>query len=57
MVPVIKYHVISRGDGCEAAFLDDSDRLRFLTTLGQACEMTGWQVHAWCLLTKHFHAG
>jgi REP element-mobilizing transposase RayT len=27
----------------------------FLKTLGQACEKTDWQVHAWCLMRNHFH--
>jgi REP element-mobilizing transposase RayT len=27
----------------------------FLDTLGQACEKTDWQVHAWCLMKNHFH--
>ncbi|MGH8092761.1 MAG: transposase, partial [Chthoniobacterales bacterium] len=27
----------------------------FLNCLGQACSKTGWEVHAWCLLTNHFH--
>ncbi len=27
----------------------------FLETLGQACEKTDWQVHAWCLMSNHFH--
>jgi REP element-mobilizing transposase RayT len=26
-----------------------------LETLGQACEKTGWQVHAYCLMSNHFH--
>ena len=40
------YHLMSRGDHREAIFLDDEDRQTFLRTLGEACEKTGWQVHA-----------
>ena len=40
------YHVMNRGDHREAIFLEDEDRQLFLETLGQACEKTGWQVHA-----------
>jgi putative transposase len=40
-----RYHVMSRGDRREAIFYDDADRVEFLTTLGQACLKTGWQVH------------
>ena len=34
---------------------DDQDRLLFLDTLAEACEKTDWQVHAWCLMSNHFH--
>ena len=46
---------MSRGDGREPIFLDDKDRQQFLITLGQACGKTGWQVHAYCLMSNHFH--
>jgi REP element-mobilizing transposase RayT len=36
-------------------FLDDVDRKTFLETLGATCQRTGWQVHAYCLMTNHFH--
>jgi REP-associated tyrosine transposase len=50
-----RYHVVSRGDGREAIFCDNADRVEFLRTLGQACLKTGWQVHAYCLMSNHFH--
>ncbi len=50
------YHVMSRGNRRERIFLDDEDRQRFLQTLGEACQKTGWQVHAYCLMDNHFHA-
>ena len=53
--PGALYHVMNRGDRREDIFLDDHDRKAFLTTLGQACEKTGWQVHAYCLMGNHFH--
>ena len=49
------YHVMNRGDRREPIFRDERDRLSFLETLGQACEKTDWQVHAWCLMLNHFH--
>jgi putative transposase len=49
------YHVLNRGDRREDIFADDRDRERFLTTLGEACVKTGWQVHAYCLMRNHFH--
>ena len=49
------YHVMNRGDHREDIFLGEDDRNLFLATLGQACEKTGWQVHAYCLMSNHFH--
>lgn len=49
------YHLLDRGDRRETVFRDDRDRETFLTTLGQACERTGWRVHAWVLMTNHYH--
>lgn len=49
------YHVMNRGDRREAIFEDDEDRQRLLETLAQACQKTGWQVHAYCLMRNHFH--
>ena len=31
------------------------DRQDFIKTLAEACEKTGWQVHAYCLLSNHYH--
>ncbi len=49
------YHVMNRGDRREPIFCDDSDRLLFLQTFDEACDKTGWQIHALCLMTNHFH--
>lgn len=49
------YHVMNRGDRREPVFIDDTDRARFLETLGEACGKTGWHVHAYCLMGNHFH--
>lgn len=49
------YHVMNRGDRREPIFKDDQDRERFLETLGEACDKTSWQVHAYCLMGNHFH--
>ena len=46
---------MSRGDHCEPTFRDDIDRRTFLACLGEACEKTGWQIHAFCLMGNHFH--
>ena len=49
------YHVMNRGDRREAIFLSDKDRALFIETLDEACQKTDWQVHAWCLMSNHFH--
>ena len=49
------YHVMARGNRRERIFCDEGDRGFFCQTLGQACERTGWKVHAWVLMTNHYH--
>lgn len=43
------YHVMARGNRREAIFMDDEDREVFLSTLGQACERTGFRVYSGCI--------
>ena len=40
---------MNRGDQREDVFRDDEDRQKLLSTLGEACGRTEWQVHACCL--------
>lgn len=49
------YHVMSRGNRRADIYLDDVDRQDFLKTLAEACLKTGWQVHAYCLMSNHYH--
>ena len=49
------YHVLSRGDRREAIVSDDADRELFLDLLGRTCRRTAWQIHAFCLMSNHFH--
>jgi putative transposase len=44
--PGAMYQVMSRWDQPEDIFRDDQDCKKFLTTLGEVCVKTGWQVHA-----------
>jgi len=46
---------MARGNRREAIFLDDDDRRFFLNCLSEACEKTGWLVHAWVLMGNHYH--
>ena len=31
------------------------DRKLFLETLGEACQKTGWRIHAYVLMGNHYH--
>src|SRR5215469_5348712 len=53
--PGAMYHLMSRGDRRERIFLDDVDRQDFIKPLAEACQKTGWQVHAYCLMPNHYH--
>ena len=46
---------MARGNHGQAIFQDDKDRLRFIDTLGEASEKTGWRVHAFVLMFNHYH--
>ena len=49
------YHVMARGNQGQPIFRDDKDRRRFLETLGEAAEKTGWRIHAYVLMGNHYH--
>jgi REP element-mobilizing transposase RayT len=49
------YHVTARGTGSQAIFVTDLDRLDFLNLLDRASRTAGWECHAWCLMTTHYH--
>src|SRR5258708_4224249 len=53
--PGAVYHVMARGNHGHDIFRDDVDRRSFLETLGEACEKTGWVVHAYVLMSNHYH--
>jgi putative transposase len=49
------YHVTARGHERGAIFRDDHDRERFLGELARRVEEERWAVHAYCLMTNHYH--
>jgi REP element-mobilizing transposase RayT len=49
------YHVVARGDRRESIIGGDKDRRMFIETSRKACEQTGWLVHAWVLMSNHYH--
>ncbi len=46
---------MARGNRREDIVQSDQDRELFIQTLGEACEKAGWRVHAWVLMSNHFH--
>lgn len=53
--PGALYHVMSRGVGGNATYRDGDDRIRFLDGIGVLIEAGVLIVHAFCLMTNHFH--
>ncbi len=49
------YHVTSRGDDRKKLFFEEADFELFLTTLSDVCEQYNWIIHAYCLMTNHYH--
>lgn len=49
------YHVINRGNYRGDIFRSDKAKAAFLKCLGEACEKSGWVVHAWCVMSNHYH--
>jgi len=49
------YHVMCRGNAGQAIYLADQDKELFLNTLSEACRKTGWRIHAYVLMSNHYH--
>ena len=49
------YHVMARGNQGRDIYADERDRKLWLETLGEACEKTGWRIHAWVMMNNHYH--
>jgi putative transposase len=54
-LPGIPQHVVQRGNNRLPCFLDDADRRRYLTLLGEALLNTGCKLHAYVLMDNHVH--
>jgi REP element-mobilizing transposase RayT len=46
---------MNRGIAQGKVFLDDADRKRFLTLVGEICRLWGLKVYAYCLMDNHYH--
>lgn len=49
------HHVMNRGARREPIFTTAADARAFLGRIGEQIERTGIEVHAYCLMTNHFH--
>jgi len=49
------YHVINRGNAGENLYRNSRDREKFLSYLERAVERFSIKVHAYCLMSNHFH--
>jgi REP element-mobilizing transposase RayT len=49
------YHVLNRGNYRADIFGSEGARTAFLKCLEEACAKTNWVVHAWCLMSNHYH--
>lgn len=49
------YHVINRGNYRAPLFASADAKRAFLRCLAETCQKTGWLLHAWALMSNHFH--
>jgi putative transposase len=49
------YHVINRGNYRSWIFEHDDSKEAFESCLFEACERCGWVLHAYCVMSNHFH--
>ena len=53
--PGAHYHTMCRGNNGQEIFCTDDGRRLFLATLGEVCTQTGWCIHAFVLMSNHYH--
>jgi putative transposase len=53
--PDAYYRVMNRGRARQNIFQNASDFVQFLTTLEEASSRFSIEVHAYCLMTNHYH--
>jgi putative transposase len=49
------YHVLNRGNYRQWVFSEEGAKVSFEKTLFEACERSGWILHAYVLMDNHFH--
>ncbi|MHA4871256.1 transposase [Duganella sp. PWIR1] len=53
--PGALYHVSSRGDRQAVIYVDHSDRLVWLSILGEVCSQYNFVIHGFCQMSNHYH--
>lgn len=53
--PGAVYHAMCRGNNGQDIFISDAGRRLFLSTLEEVCRQSGWMVHAFVLMSNHYH--
>lgn len=51
----MSWRVAIKGNQGQKICADDGDRKMWLATVGAACRRTGWRIHAWALMSNHYH--
>ena len=54
-LPFCLYHVFSRTNSGDLAFLDSRDRVKFLEYVEKYVDIFQFFIHAFCLMDNHFH--
>ncbi|WP_207061705.1 transposase [Motiliproteus sp. SC1-56] len=49
------YHVTASGKCRDAIYFGDDDRAQFIGLLAEVCAGYNWRLHAYCLMTNHYH--
>jgi putative transposase len=49
------YHVLNRGNSRQKIFSDERAKETFERTLFECCERAGWILHAYCVMSNHYH--
>jgi REP element-mobilizing transposase RayT len=49
------YHLTARGNRRSAIYRDEGDNALFLSLLLLTVDRCAWELHAWCLMTTHYH--
>lgn len=55
IIPDQPVHIMHRGNNRQDIFINDEDRQRFLQYVNTSLNATGCKLHAYVLMTNHFH--